>query len=108
MAAIADFLGDIPYFDHLADRLRFRDERTAASPADEDTRGLKLAKRPVRGHSRDIELLDEFGLGWHAIARFQLTVAHGIANALLDCGIAAGRLVLLLIGAGAPRRCGLV
>src|SRR3546814_1205756 len=59
MAAPADFLGDIPDFDHMSDRLRLGYERAAACPADDDTRRLQLAKRPVCRHARDVEMLDQ-------------------------------------------------
>src|SRR3546814_6308379 len=87
MAAPADFLGDIPDFDHMSDRLRLGYERAAACPADDDTRRLQLAKRPVCRHARDVELLDEIRFRRHTIAWLQAAVANGVVDALFDCCI---------------------
>lgn len=99
MAAFAYFFSDVADLDHLADRFRLSDERTAAGPANKDTRSLKFTQCPVCGHSRYVELLHEFGLGRYPVARLQMTVAHGVTNAPFDRSIERGRWAFFAVGA---------
>src|SRR3546814_8455675 len=68
-----------------SDLLRLGYERAAACPADDDTRRLQLAKRPVCRHARDVELLDEIRFRRHTIAWLQAAVANGVVDDLFDC-----------------------
>src|SRR3546814_16498747 len=100
MTASANFLGDIPDLDHMADRLWLGDERATTRAADDDTCRLQFAKRPVRRHARDVALPDQLGFRRHAVSRFQPSFADNIMAALLNlflCG-----LVLLWIPFGRP------
>src|SRR3546814_4917397 len=56
MTASANFLGDIPDLDHMADRLWLGDERATTRAADDDTCRLQFAKRPVRSEEHTSEL----------------------------------------------------